>query len=286
MSRLVQQRRSLGQVGWRRSTVAALRMFGIIFVVLIAVGLWVDAEENALRDSSYSTGYLLFGSVLFLAAYNVRKKVPTLPLGSSRTWLRWHLTVGWIAIGVFIAHTKAQFPSGGLEWMLFILFVLTAGSGIYGLYLTKIVPRRLLAIGEEVIFEQIPLRRRAIADQARAITLESIESTEVLARFYKSRAARFLETSREWPYYLRPTGSWRRELEQNAKALDRYLSEAQRLQRDRLSHLIRAKDDLDYQYALQWRMKSWLFAHIGMTYSLIIVAAYHGLVAHAFRGVH
>jgi len=43
-----------------------------------------------------------------------------------------------------------------------------------------------------------------------------------------------------------------------------------------------AKNNLDYQHALQMVLKGWLFVHIPLTYSLIVVAAVHGVLAYAF----
>jgi hypothetical protein len=71
-------------------------------------------------------------------------------------------------------------------------------------------------------------------------------------------------------------------------ALDRYLNDSERQQVRQLTDLIRAKDDLDYQYTHQTILKYWLFIHIPLTYSLLMVGLAHGLlmVAYyaAFRG--
>ena len=47
---------------------------------------------------------------------------------------------------------------------------------------------------------------------------------------------------------------------------------------------LRRKDDLDFHEARQKLLKMWLFAHIGMTYTLVVLALLHGLLAIAFRG--
>jgi hypothetical protein len=41
---------------------------------------------------------------------------------------------------------------------------------------------------------------------------------------------------------------------------------------------------LDFQAAMQWRLKMWLFAHIGLTYPLLMLAVLHGWLAHLFDG--
>jgi hypothetical protein len=48
--------------------------------------------------------------------------------------------------------------------------------------------------------------------------------------------------------------------------------------------LVRRKDDLDFHEARQKLLKVWLFAHIGLTYALVLLALLHALMAHAFGG--
>ncbi len=52
-----------------------------------------------------------------------------------------------------------------------------------------------------------------------------------------------------------------------------------------LKGLVEAKDDLDYQRALQGALKFWLFVHVPLTYGLLIFAAFHILVVYSFSGV-
>jgi hypothetical protein len=48
--------------------------------------------------------------------------------------------------------------------------------------------------------------------------------------------------------------------------------------------LIDRRDDLDYHEALQRQLKSWMFAHISLTYALLLFAAMHTIMVHAFWG--
>ena len=78
----------------------------------------------------------------------------------------------------------------------------------------------------------------------------------------------------------RPRYTLLKELE----ALDRYLNNEEKIMALALIDIIGAKDDLDYQYAHQAILKYWLFIHIPMTYSLLIFALAHGMLAHAYGG--
>ena len=68
------------------------------------------------------------------------------------------------------------------------------------------------------------------------------------------------------------------------KGLDRYLEKDQRSVNQQLTKFVHQKDDLDYHYAIQGRLKLWLFVHIGLTYGLLAAAVMHGIMAHAFGG--
>ena len=50
----------------------------------------------------------------------------------------------------------------------------------------------------------------------------------------------------------------------------------------RLGDLVRQKDGLDHQYALQSILKWWLFIHIPLTYSLLIATGLHVVLVHGF----
>ena len=80
----------------------------------LAVG--ARAGSGACDPSAFTTGYLLLAAVFFLALYNVRKKLPFLPLGSSTAWLQWHLYVGIGTLGVFALHAGLTLPNGVLEY--------------------------------------------------------------------------------------------------------------------------------------------------------------------------
>jgi hypothetical protein len=66
--------------------------------------------------------------------------------------------------------------------------------------------------------------------------------------------------------------------------LRRYLSDQEQGACEKLFALVRRKDDLDFQEARQRLLKTWLFAHIGLTSALVVLALLHGLLAHAFAG--
>jgi hypothetical protein len=249
------------------------------------VALWVLLQNGNLHHGSFTTGYVLLGSLFFLAMLGMRKRLTFIPaIGSVSFWMQLHIYVGLASFAIFAIHIGPRIPDGGLEIFLAVLYLLVAFSGFYGLYVTRVVPRKLSAINEEVIFERIPSMRNKIAVSARAMVLEACATSEVLAKFYARRLVAYFERPRSLAYAINPNGRTRRQLIGEIEELDRFLAEDQRSVSRKLAVLIRKKDDLDFHQVMQGRLKVWLFVHIGMTYSLLLVAIVHGVLAHAFGG--
>ena len=181
-------------------------------------------------------------------------------------------------------HIAFRVPNGMLESILALLYCVVFFSGLYGLWATRTIPKKLTAVGEEVIFERIPAFRRELARRAQTVVMESCKSTPVLANFYVNRLSKFFECQRGFGYMLIPTGRMRRQLVAEIEDLDRFLTQEDRGTSRQLAIMVRKKDDLDYHAAMQGRLKLWLFVHIGMTWSLLIFSVVHGLLAHAYGG--
>ena len=125
----------------------------VIVAILLATFLW--ARSILLLDTAFMSGFILAGITLFLALYNVRKKITYPPLIRSSTWLQFHVYVGYLSIFIFLFHIGFRIPNGALEGTLAVLFVSVALSGIIGLFLSRIVPRRLSVRGEGRSFGSI-----------------------------------------------------------------------------------------------------------------------------------
>lgn len=252
---------------------------------MVLFSWWVNWQNQNLQRSAFLTGLILLGCLVFLTAFNLRKRISFLPqLGTAAFWMQLHIYVGLCTFVIFGWHIAWQFPSGWFEQILAALYLLVAGSGIYGLYLTRWLPRRLTALKDEVIFERIPALRHAIANRTRQLVLQARESSDVLAKFYVNKLAGFFERPRSFAYLVNPNGRRRRQLIAEIQDLDRYLAEDQRAVSRKLRQMVQQKDDLDYHFAVQGRLKVWLFVHIGMTYSLLLFAIVHGLMAYSFGG--
>lgn len=259
----------------------------VLLVLVLAAIYWLCRQQaNAMQHDSFTSGYILLGAVLFLAAYSIRKRIPVLPIGNASAWLQFHIYVGLGTVFVFLMHTGFRVPNGSFERVLATLYVLVAGSGFLGLYLTRTIPKKITRLPTEYVFERIPRLRNQLSTEARDMVLATAGKVQgsVVANFYAAELAEFFERPREWPFYLFPGSGRRRRLMGKLSGIQRYCSEKEKEVSENLFSLIRRKDNLDYHYAMQLILKSWLFFHLGLTYSLLVFAFLHTVMAHAFRG--
>ena len=255
------------------------------FVVAGLYWMW-QRQVATLQDDGFTTGYVLYFAMLFLAAYGIRKKISVIPLGRASVWFQAHLYVGVASGFVFLMHVGMRWPNGLLETALAGTYCALLGSGLFGLYLTRSVPRKLTRLPEEYVLERIPALRHDVACQARRIALATAgaEKSDIVARFYADELSFFFDAPRELWFYVFPGSLRRRRLMRRLTNVQRYCSEQERNASESLFDLIRKKDDLDYHYALQLMLRSWLFVHVGLTYSLLITATLHLVLVHAFYG--
>ncbi len=265
----------------RRLSSAAL-----MFVVLAALAFWTWQQKSTLGHTSFGTGYVLLLAIVFLAVYNIRKKLPMLPWGSSSDWLQAHIYVALGSAFLFALHIDWRLPNGILDTTLATLYLATFVSGLVGLVWTRTIPARLARVSEEVIYERIPMLRSQLCERAEAAVLETVRSSgaTTLGEFYSRQLHSFFEKSRSLGYFFRPNNRLRRRMLAELTEIRRYLSEPEQATCEQLFALIRRRDDLDFHAAMQWRLKMWLFLHIGLTYPLLAVASLHGLLAHLFDG--
>lgn len=125
-----------------------------VFAALLTVGAvgWYAAE-------SWQAGRLVGGGsrvglalgaigaaiILFELLLWPRKRFPrarTLPLGRTQTWLKAHIWLGLACVPVAVLH--AGFRLGGpLAAALMGVFLVVVASGVWGLWMQQVVPRRM-----------------------------------------------------------------------------------------------------------------------------------------------
>jgi hypothetical protein len=243
-----------------------------------------QALADILRPAPIVSGLVLFLIILLLALFNARKKLPFLPLLKASTWMQFHIYAGLLSMVLFLIHIGFKAPRGWLEMVLAALFVAVSLSGVVGLAISRWVPSRLTLHGENVIFERIPALRSEINKEAEALALASVSRTHstTIADFYEQRLRAFFERPRHLCTHLLGYSKPLHALLAEVDALDRYLNTDERRLMAEITELVKLKENLDFQLAAQGLLKTWLFVHIPLTYSLILVGLVHGIFAWKF----
>ncbi|MBF0280887.1 MAG: hypothetical protein HQM13_24050 [SAR324 cluster bacterium] len=269
-------------------TFSKRRLLGISFLFFISLLLWIANElvVVSLNPSHFFTGWVLLVTLLGLTLFNVRKKLPFLPLGSASAWTQFHIYAGFFSVVSFVLHVGWKFPQGPIQVVLFALFVGVTGSGIFGLFLSRTFPALITTHGENVLFERIPVFRNKLRAELEASVLDFVDKTnsETVADFYIERLSNFFDRPRNYWHHLlqstRPLISLLHEIEIH----QRFVNSKEQEFLDLIKGMVKQKNNLDYQYALQMTLKGWLFVHIPMTYSLMIISVLHAFIAYAFYG--
>jgi hypothetical protein len=269
------------------------------FVLLVGTLLVYQAYSVSLFHSRYWSGWTMLWAVLFLMAYNIRKKIPFIPLGSSAAWLQLHVYVGWFTVLLFAIHIEFRFPTGLLEKILAGVFLIVVVSGAVGLWISRTFPPRLTRhrrvhlgnarhkwshFGEEIIYERIPDYHRQVREKAEELVVRSadVSRSHSIADFYSDRLHLFFNGPKH--FWLHVLGSDRSivNLLNEISILHRYLNEEEKTLIDELSYLVRFKHHIDFQHALQGLLKKWLFVHIPLTYTLLLFISVHVVLILAF----
>jgi hypothetical protein len=234
-----------------------------------------------LRRAELVTGVSLFSICVLLTAFNARKKLPFLPLLRASTWTQVHIYAGALSCVIFGLHTGWRTPHGVFEFTLALLFVLVAVSGFIGLAISRWMPARLTVHGENIIFERIPALRAQLRREVEELVLESFAKTQssTISDFHESRLRNFFARRQNFWHHIVGNRKSIFRMMSDVQALHRYLNEEEQSIMRELVLRIEAKNNLDFQQSCQGLLKGWLFIHIPLTYSMILMAIVHGVMA-------
>src|SRR5579863_922111 len=139
------------------------RIIGIVLLAALTAATLLGYARYAAEYPrlSYFSGAVLFFIMVILTLFNGRKKLPFLPLGTAEGWLQFHIYAGFLTVALFAVHIRFRAPTGWFDIILAALYLLVAGSGVAGLFVTRSAPKRLTTRGGEVLYERIPAIRRA-----------------------------------------------------------------------------------------------------------------------------
>lgn len=260
----------------------------VLFVVVLSILAFFAYAicQVSLRSTHFLTGWILLLTILFLTIYNIRKKLPVLPLGPVSTWLRLHISMSWFSIILFPLHTEFRIPQGSLDVTLTLIFLTLIISGVLGLLTNKIFPIQLTTQGESILFERIPMLRRQLREKAESLIIRSVSETnsKMVVDYYKTWLRSFFEKPRNFLMHIVFSHRPLRKMMERNEFMDRYANPIESEVLKEIADCIRDKNHLDRQYALQSVLKGWFFAHVAITYSMLIFVALHALLAYSFYG--
>lgn len=258
-----------------------------LWLVCSGAAIWYYFQfADQIPRLTYLSGWILLALMLILTAYNWIKKIPFLPIGTSRGWMQVHIYIGLLAAVLFGIHLRGRIPTGPFEQVLAAFFILVTLSGIAGLFLSRSLPKRLTTTGGEVPFHRIHIIRRDLREQARALAFATVSASQsvIIPDYFTRRLEPFFAKPRNFWLHLmevrRPLNTLLKEIGE----LDRYAGSDDKGTLQRLGQLVRQKDVLDYHYALQSVLKAWLFIHIPFTYGLLLLVVLHVVLVYSFSG--
>ncbi|MGB7328537.1 MAG: hypothetical protein WBD31_26910 [Rubripirellula sp.] len=272
----------MAKLSFRNRRVISLIVTACALAVVWALS-WL--QDASLGHSSYLTGFTVLASLFLLIMLGMRRRLPVLPLGSMSSWTQVHLYTGIFATGVFLMHVPAVVGGGKFEFALSMLFWVVSLSGFYGVYVSRTVPKRLTAVGSgQDRFDQAKWTRQRIGETAEALLSETngTAAGKILEKFYAEYLKAFFTKPPSLAYVMIPTGTRRRRLLGDMKELNRYLEDETRATAGRFAALVRRRDDLDYQYAMQFRLRAWVVVHATFSIILTVAAVIHGVIALRF----
>jgi len=261
-------------------------VLNLVFASGALVGFYLEnwRQDIALHDVQYFNGWVLVSCIVVLMLLSLRKCIVVLPLGRVRLWLVIHYYVGFVTVGMFLVHTKYRLPDSPLEWLLWTLFILVVGSGLFGAVISRIIPPRLETHGERILFERIPVLRAQLAVEAETLARDSVSAgnTATIAKLYVDLLGDFFAGPRNIVAHLRSSNLSRVRILGELALIERYLDEAGKLALAKLRDLVEAKNDLDFHYANGGLLRVWIFLHIPATYALLMTAIAHVVLVYSF----
>lgn len=266
---------------------APRRAKALVLTLLATLLFWAFmlVGEIARIPTALFSGTFLYAILLFLTAFNARKKIPFIPLLSAATWLQLHIYIGLFSLIVFAFHTQLTWPKGTIEIALAAIFLIVCGSGFIGIIISRWLPKRMQATGPAITYEKIPQLKRALIQEIESDITKAERETKssTLSDFYLTKLRPFFDDS---PGLLYPFASRSKflSLQNETKNLTRYLDETERPYLERIQSNLEQKQRLDFMQSANRLLRVWLFIHIPFTFSLLIVGLIHGILALLYGG--
>jgi hypothetical protein len=266
-----------------------------IFWLVCASGsvLWlVWLYGSGLRDPRYLDGWMIASAMSLQLYFHISIKTGTMAPKAAMRWRKIHIFLGYLLIAGFLSHTDFSLPDNGFEWALWMGFVLITLSGIFGTYLSWALKAKR-KVDERIKFEQIPVRYGELAWEIQTTVNKTDQAAAALALpvapydawimdLYTSQLREFFLGHRNFIAHL--IGS-QRPVKRMTDEIDRLSLYVDQQAQDKLAiirELVVEKDRLDFARVYLGMTKGWLFVHVPVTYTLIVLVPLHVVVVYSF----
>ena len=264
----------------------------LLLFLTAAFVAFVAASPNGLRGSSLPGilyGVAGYGLMLYAALIGLRKKFPAWRIGRAQTWMRGHLWLGFLSLPLILLHCAFSWK-GSLASLLMVLLFITVGSGILGAALQHFVPVFMTrSVPLETVYDEIPHVHQQLCDEADNLAASISGTAEaghsVLTEIDPEDRARFAEVyvNSIVPILHQPgsvgKGSVSGELEPVFDSLRKILPvKVHPILKD-LADICEEEDQLRRQKRIHIWLHGWLFVHVPLSITLLVLGAIHAVVA-------
>lgn len=290
-------RASGSSIGGRKKGSAGYFVKQTVQGLLIAVAsgglFWVvSIYGNGLRDPRYFDGWVLAAGMGLQIYFHVARKTASLSPRSAIRWRKIHIAMGYLLIAAFILHSDFSLPDTAFEWALWAGFVSVTLSGIFGTYLTWSLQARRW-IDEGLGYDRISARRVELARDVHAFVAEINPGTAAIGLpvtpydtwimdLYTDHLRDFFQGPRNSAAHLIGSQRALKQLVEEIDSLSRFVDQQSQQKLAAIKALVVEKDRLDFARVYLGLTKAWLFVHVPVTYSLIVLTVLHVVVVYAY----
>lgn len=267
----------------KKTTTIILSLLGLTLLFVIAA-MTYHQQTHLGRPQEWS-GYSLFALFIFLALFNIRKRLPFVQsLGQTYWWHQLHIILGLIAIPLYFIHVDSGWPEGGYQRWLSFFMILVFLSGLFGWFIQSLFPKRLSHNGSEIIFERIP----DALDEIKQTTLIHVNSAvkdyqcEPILRLYQNFLDHYLSQPRYFLNNLLGGHQAEYEITNHFSVTKDFCKEHELQLLEKLEQLASQKALIDRQYVYQLLMKLWLLVHVPGVVGLLLLSLWHLLLVNIY----
>lgn len=265
-----------------------------LLVAAISGGLFwlVWVYGSGLRDPRYLDGWMLAAGMAVQLYFHIAIKTKSLPPKSAMRWRKIHIVLGYLLIVAFVSHSDFSLPDTLFEWVMWAGFILVSLSGVFGTYLAWSMKAKR-GIEEGIGYDRILARRAELARDIRFAVAKTETDAAALALpgppyeawimdLYTNHLQKFFKAPRNFAAHFIASQRPLKRLTDEIDNLSRYVDKQSQDKLAAIKSMVIEKDQLDFTFVHLSLTRGWLFVHVPVTYSLIVMTVLHILIVYSF----